>query len=122
AVLEGEGRENDDARNHVHDDAAQHHEQALPGGLAPELVGLRRASQRVGILRFIDHAVNGHVAAQRKPADAVLTARDSPGRTEWAASCRAGRVALSASRPRTAPASARYFAGALLPQLAHCED
>ena len=35
--------------------------------------GLRRAGQRIGILRLIDHAVNGHVAAERKPANAVLS-------------------------------------------------
>lgn len=58
----------------IHQHAADHDQQSLPGRFRPELVRLDGLFHLVGVHRLVDHPGDFHVAAERNPADTVFGA------------------------------------------------
>ena len=59
------------AENEVDGDASEHDDEALPGGLGPELPRLRRLGHLLLVHALVNHAGDFDIAAEREPADAV---------------------------------------------------
>jgi hypothetical protein len=66
------GAVDDDGQQDVHHDAGHHYQEPLPGGFGPEFVGFDRLFHLFLVHRFVDHAGDLDVAAQRQPAQTVL--------------------------------------------------
>lgn len=60
-----------ESQDDVHQYAADHDQQALPGGFASEFVGSGGALQLLGVHALVDHAGEFHIAAEGNPADSV---------------------------------------------------
>ena len=57
----------------IDDDAGKHYNKALPGGFGAELPRLGVVFEVVGVGGLVYHTGNAHIAAERNPADAVLS-------------------------------------------------
>src|SRR5690242_53952 len=63
---------NQDTNHHVHDNAAKHHNQSLPGWFRSELPWLRFLTHRLCVEGFVNHSGNFYIATQRNGTDSIL--------------------------------------------------